>query len=122
MIPFRKQPWSWLEANLKVAQDQYDKDLASWNIDPKSISKDVLDTAKDTVDQAAAALKAAKHYCKNIMSKRQLMGSCWPSMRRSAVMCHRRGTMILTRSYLIRSWSWERLKNIWLCVVMWMRY
>ena len=27
------------QANLKVAQDQYDKDLASWNIDPKSISK-----------------------------------------------------------------------------------
>jgi len=47
------------ESNLKVAQDQYDKDLASWNIDPKSISKDVLDTAKDTVGQAIAALKAA---------------------------------------------------------------
>ena len=47
------------KANLKVAQDQYDKDLASWNIDPKSISKDILDTAKDTVDQAKAALKAA---------------------------------------------------------------
>ena len=48
------------QANLKVAQDQYNKDLVSWDIHPKSISKDVLDTANDTVDQAAAALKAAR--------------------------------------------------------------
>ena len=47
------------QATLKVDRDQYDKDLASYNIDPKSISKDVLDTAKDTADQAIAALKAA---------------------------------------------------------------
>ena len=47
------------EANLKVAQDQYDKDRSSWNIDPKSISKDVLDTAEDTVKQTRAALKVA---------------------------------------------------------------
>jgi HlyD family secretion protein len=47
------------ESNLKVAQDQYDKRHASYDIDPKSISKDVLDTAKDAVIQAAAALKAA---------------------------------------------------------------
>ena len=48
------------EATLKVDRDQYDKDLASYDIDPKSISKNVLDTAKDTVDQAAAALKASR--------------------------------------------------------------
>jgi HlyD family secretion protein len=47
------------QATLKVDRDQYDKDLASWGIDPKSISKEVLDTAKDTVDQAQAAVKAA---------------------------------------------------------------
>jgi len=47
------------EANLKVARDQYDKRRASYDIDPKSISKDVLDTAEDAVIQAAAALKAA---------------------------------------------------------------
>jgi HlyD family secretion protein len=47
------------EANLKAAQDQYDKRRASYDIDPKSISKDVLDTAEDAVIQAAAALKAA---------------------------------------------------------------
>jgi HlyD family secretion protein len=47
------------QATLKVDRDQYDKDLASWDIDPKSISKEVLDTAKDTVDQAQAAVKAA---------------------------------------------------------------
>jgi HlyD family secretion protein len=46
-------------ANLKVAHDQYDKRLASYDADPKSVSKDVLDTAEDAVIQAAAALKAA---------------------------------------------------------------
>ena len=47
------------EANLKLARDQYDKDRASYDLDPKSISKNVLDMADDTVIQAAAALKAA---------------------------------------------------------------
>ena len=47
------------EANLKVARDQYDKRLAAYDADPKSVSKDVLDTAEDTVNQATAALKAA---------------------------------------------------------------
>ena len=46
-------------ANLKVASDQYDKRRASYDADPKSVSKDVLDTAEDAVIQAAAALKAA---------------------------------------------------------------
>jgi HlyD family secretion protein len=48
------------ESNLKVAQDQYNKDRASYDIDPKSISKDVLDTAEDAVIQAAAALDVAR--------------------------------------------------------------
>jgi HlyD family secretion protein len=47
------------EANLKAARDQYDKRRAAYDIDPKSISKDELDTAEDAVNQAAAALKAA---------------------------------------------------------------
>jgi HlyD family secretion protein len=47
------------EANLKAAQDQYDKRRTAYDIDPKSVSKDVLDTAEDTVNQATAALKAA---------------------------------------------------------------
>jgi HlyD family secretion protein len=46
-------------ANLKVASDQYDKRRASYDADPKSVSKDVLDTAEDAAIQAAAALKAA---------------------------------------------------------------
>jgi HlyD family secretion protein len=46
-------------ANLKLARDQYDKDRAAYDADPKSISKTVLDTARDTVTQATAALKAA---------------------------------------------------------------
>ena len=48
------------ESNLKAARDQYDKDRASFDIDPKSISKDVLDTAEDAVKQAAAGLDVAR--------------------------------------------------------------
>jgi HlyD family secretion protein len=48
------------EANLKAARDQYDKRRASYDIDPKSISKDVLDTAEDAVTQATAALDVAR--------------------------------------------------------------
>ena len=62
------------EANLKVSQDQYDKDRASWDIDPKSISKNVLDTAKDTVDQSIAALKAARALLKKYTVKAPLNG------------------------------------------------
>lgn len=46
-------------ANLKAAQDQYEKRRAAYDIDPKSISKDVLDNAEDAVNQATAALKVA---------------------------------------------------------------
>lgn len=47
------------QANLTTARDQYNKRLESYAIDPKSISKDTLDTAKDTAAQAQAALKAS---------------------------------------------------------------
>jgi HlyD family secretion protein len=45
---------------LKVAHNQYEKRRASYDIDPKSISKDVLDTAEDAVNQAVAALDVAR--------------------------------------------------------------
>jgi len=48
------------ESNQKAARDQYDKDRASYDIDPRSISKDVLDTADDNVRQASAALDVAR--------------------------------------------------------------
>jgi HlyD family secretion protein len=48
------------EANLKAASDQYDKDRASFDIDPKSISRDVLDTAEDAAKQAGAGLDVAR--------------------------------------------------------------
>ncbi len=48
------------ESNLKVARDQYDKRRASFDIDAKSISKDVLDTADNAVRQGAAALDVAR--------------------------------------------------------------
>jgi HlyD family secretion protein len=47
-------------ATLKAARDQYDKRRASYEIDPKSISKDVVDTAQDAVLQAATALDVAR--------------------------------------------------------------
>jgi len=47
------------ESTLKVARDQYDKNRASYVIDPKSISKNILDTAEDTVNQATAAVEVA---------------------------------------------------------------
>lgn len=48
------------ESNLKLASEQYEKRRASFDIDPKSISRDVLDTARDTAGQATAALDVAR--------------------------------------------------------------
>jgi HlyD family secretion protein len=47
-------------ANLKAARDQYEKDRASFDADPHSISKSVLDIADDAVQQADAALAVAR--------------------------------------------------------------
>jgi len=48
------------ESNLKLARDQYDKRRAAYDIDAKSISKDVLDTADNAVRQGTAALDLAR--------------------------------------------------------------
>jgi HlyD family secretion protein len=48
------------EANLKAARDQYDKRLASYGIDPRSISKDALDSAQDAVAQAETGLDVTR--------------------------------------------------------------
>ena len=48
------------ESNLKVARDQYDKRRASYDIDPKSISRDVLDTAEGVLNQATKGLDVAQ--------------------------------------------------------------
>ena len=48
------------DSNLKAAKDQYEKDRASFDIDPKSISRDVLDTAEDAMKQAEAGLDVAR--------------------------------------------------------------
>jgi HlyD family secretion protein len=48
------------ESNLKAARDQYDKRHASYEFDPRSISKDVVDTAQDAVAQAATTLEVAR--------------------------------------------------------------
>ena len=47
------------ESNLKVAKDQYDKRRAAFDIDPKSISNDILDTAENTLNQSKAGLDVA---------------------------------------------------------------
>lgn len=47
-------------ANLKAARDQYEKRRASYDLDHRSISRDVVDTAQDAVDQAATALEVAQ--------------------------------------------------------------
>jgi HlyD family secretion protein len=62
------------EANLKAARDQYDKRRAAYDIDPKSISKDVLDTTEDAVNQAAATLKAANALLQKFSVKAPLDG------------------------------------------------
>ncbi|MEB0124043.1 efflux RND transporter periplasmic adaptor subunit, partial [Pseudomonas sp. CCI1.2] len=43
----------------ETARDQFQKRLESYTIDPKSISKVTLDTAKDLEGKASAALKAS---------------------------------------------------------------
>ena len=48
------------DAGLKLARDQYDKDRLSYDLNPKSISQNVLDMAEDTVKQAAAAQDVAR--------------------------------------------------------------
>ncbi len=47
------------DATLNAARDQYDKRKASYDLDHRSISKDVVDTAFDTVSQADTALRVA---------------------------------------------------------------
>jgi HlyD family secretion protein len=47
-------------SNLKAARDQYDKRLASYEIDSRSISKDVMDIAQDAVAQAQTTLEVAQ--------------------------------------------------------------
>jgi len=48
------------ETSLKVDRDEYDKDQASYDLNPKSISQNVLDMARDAVDQAVATLDVAR--------------------------------------------------------------
>jgi len=48
------------KSGLKSARDQYDKRRASYDIDPKAISTDVLDTAKDALAQAESAVDVAR--------------------------------------------------------------
>ena len=47
-------------ANLKSSQDAYEKLYGSWTIDARSVSKDVLDTAKNSVSIARANLEVGK--------------------------------------------------------------
>ncbi len=48
------------DANLKVAREQADKRRAAYALDPRSVSKDVVDTAEGAFHQAEAALELAQ--------------------------------------------------------------
>jgi HlyD family secretion protein len=48
------------DANVKAARDQYDKDRASYDADPHSISKSVLDVADDALQQGVTAVEVAR--------------------------------------------------------------
>jgi HlyD family secretion protein len=48
------------QASLKTAQDELDKQLAAYNLNPKSISKDALDNAVNTAAAAKANLEVAR--------------------------------------------------------------
>jgi len=48
------------KANFKSLQDQFRKQKASWALDPRSVSKDVLDTAENAAKAAKANLELAK--------------------------------------------------------------
>ncbi len=61
-------------ANLKLAQDQYAKRRTAYELNPKSISKDVLDNAEDAVRQAQAALNAATALLKKYSVKAPIDG------------------------------------------------
>jgi HlyD family secretion protein len=47
-------------ATLKTAQDQYDKQSRLYELDPKSVSKDTLDTAANAVKVATASVEVAQ--------------------------------------------------------------
>ena len=48
------------QANLKTAQDAFDKRQASWALDPHAISRDALDQASDAALQARSAVDVAR--------------------------------------------------------------
>ena len=48
------------EATLKTAQDTYEKDMAAYRMDPRSVSKDALDSAANAVAVANANLDVAR--------------------------------------------------------------
>jgi len=48
------------EAALGNVQSQYEKLKVSWNLDPRSVSRDALDTASNTVHSAKASLELAR--------------------------------------------------------------
>ena len=47
-------------ANLKTARDQFDKQKRSYDIDPRSVSKDVLDNASNALSAAQASQEVAQ--------------------------------------------------------------
>jgi len=59
------------EATLANVQSQYAKLKASWNLDPRSVSRDALDTASNAVRSAKANLELS---CKQYEAAKALLG------------------------------------------------
>ena len=71
----QKSQISGAAANLQNSQDAYDKQYASWTADPRSVSKDALDTAKNAVAIARANLEVGKRQydsAASLLSKYQI--------------------------------------------------
>ena len=56
--------WIQAQANLKLMQDQRDKQRRSFDLDPRSVSREAVDTAENNVKVAAAAADVAERQYK----------------------------------------------------------
>ena len=76
-------------ANLKTAQDQLDKQRRSYELDPKSVSKDTLDTAENAVKVARPISKSRKD---NTSSAKPAPGATTSAIRKSSTTPQRKRT------------------------------
>ena len=73
------------EQNLATARNQYDKRADSYKIDPRSISRDAMDTARDTLAQADAATLLAAAMKNDVLAAPQQTQSLEPRRMKGAL-------------------------------------